>query len=68
MYSPPRHGRHAVRVPRAVHHAVGGVGVEVGGHLGDVVTRVPGAAHAVPEPGEARVGGVRVRDDLRLLA
>lgn len=65
MYSSARHGRHPVRVPGAVHHAV--VGVQVGRHLGDVVTRVPGPAHAVTKPGESRVGGVGVTDRLGLL-
>ena len=65
MYPPPRHGRHAVRVPGAVHHAV--VGVQVGRHLRDVVAGVPRPAHAVTKPGETRVGGVGVTDGLGLL-
>ena len=66
MNPPPRHGRHgAVRVPGAVHHAV--VGVQVGRHLGDVVARVPGPAHAVTKPGETRVGGVGVTGGMGLL-
>lgn len=65
MYSSPGHGRHPVCVPGAVHHAV--VGVQVGRHLRDVVTRVPGPAHAVTEPRESRVGGVGLGDGLRLL-